>query len=76
MSQTITVKVKLLLTKEQEEILNEMSHTYISVINQLVSEMVDNKKSTKRLQNMSQHFFRGQLKIKRSEIRKVYFLKE
>lgn len=48
MSQTITVKVKLLPTKEQSVILNEMSSTYISVINELVSEMVNKKKSTKK----------------------------
>ncbi|WP_066188806.1 RNA-guided endonuclease InsQ/TnpB family protein [Gracilibacillus timonensis] len=48
MSQTITIKVKLIPTKEQASILSEMSKTYISVINTLVSEMVDEKKSTKK----------------------------
>ncbi|QKY68329.1 RNA-guided endonuclease TnpB family protein [Lentibacillus sp. CBA3610] len=48
MSQTITVKIKLLPTKEQASILYEMSQTYISVINTLVSEMVAEKKSTKK----------------------------
>lgn len=47
-SQTITIKVKLVPTKEQASILSEMSKTYISVINTLVSEMVDEKKSTKK----------------------------
>lgn len=48
MSQTITVKIKLLPTKEQAVILTEMSRTYISTINNLVSEMVKEKKSTKK----------------------------
>ncbi|WP_244428768.1 hypothetical protein [Citrobacter freundii] len=48
MSQTITVKVKLLPTKEQASILREMSQTYLSTINTLVSEMVAEKKSTKK----------------------------
>ncbi|ELK38753.1 transposase, partial [Brevibacillus agri BAB-2500] len=48
MSQTITVKVKLLPTKEQASILREMSQTYLSTINALVSEMVAEKKSTKK----------------------------
>lgn len=48
MSQTITVKIKLLSTKEQAFILAEMSKTYISMINSLVSEMVKEKKSTKK----------------------------
>ncbi|MDQ0221467.1 transposase, partial [Peribacillus cavernae] len=48
MSQTITVKVKLLPTKEQANILQEMSRAYISTINMLVSEMVAEKKSTKK----------------------------
>ena len=48
MSQTITVKVKLLPTKEQVAILEEMSREYISTINALVSEMVEEKKSTKK----------------------------
>lgn len=48
MSQTITVKIKLLPTKEQASILSEMSETYISTINTLVSEMVAEKKSTRK----------------------------
>lgn len=48
MSQTITVKIKLLPTKEQANILQEMSKEYISTINTLVSEMVAEKKSTKK----------------------------
>lgn len=48
MSQTITAKVKLLPTKEQANILQEMSKKYISTINSLVSEMVAEKKSTKK----------------------------
>ncbi|USK68659.1 transposase [Peribacillus asahii] len=48
MSQTITVKVKLLPTKEQATILQEMSREYVSTINTLVSEMVKEKKSTKK----------------------------
>lgn len=48
MSQTITVKIKLLPTKEQAVILTEMSKTYILTINNLVSEMVKEKKSTKK----------------------------
>jgi hypothetical protein len=48
MSQTITVKIKLTPTKEQASILNEMSKTYISTINNLVSEMVRERKGTKK----------------------------
>ncbi|GAA0590197.1 RNA-guided endonuclease TnpB family protein [Virgibacillus siamensis] len=48
MSQTITVKVKLLPTHEQASILREMSRTYIAAINTLVSEMVAEKKSTRK----------------------------
>ncbi|MFC2949122.1 transposase, partial [Virgibacillus sediminis] len=48
MSQTITVKIKLLPTKEQATILQEMSKAYISTINILLSEMVAGKKSTKK----------------------------
>ena len=48
MSQTITVKIKLLPTKEQATILQEMSKEYISTINILVSEMVAEKKSIKK----------------------------
>lgn len=48
MSQTITVKIKLLPTKEQALTLTEMSHTYISTINDLIAEMVKENKSTKK----------------------------
>src|SRR5690606_36915125 len=48
MSQTITVNVKLLPTKEQALILTEMSKEYISTINGLVVEMVKEKKSTRK----------------------------
>src|SRR5699024_11136187 len=48
MSQTITVKIKLFPTKEQALTLSEMSKTYISTINDLVSEMTREKKSTKK----------------------------
>ncbi|MEY9972947.1 putative transposase [Lysinibacillus sp. RC46] len=48
MSQTITVKVKLLPTKEQASILQNMSQLYVYTINSLVSEMVAEKKSTKK----------------------------
>lgn len=48
MSQTITVKAKLLPTKEQALILNAMGREYISTINTLIAEMVVEKKSTKK----------------------------
>ena len=48
MSQTITVKVKLLPTAKQASILNTMGKEYISMINTLVSEMVAEKKTTKK----------------------------
>lgn len=48
MSQTLTVKIKLLPTKEQATILQEMSKEYITTINILVSEMMVEKKSTKK----------------------------
>ncbi|MEH6947390.1 transposase [Bacillus sp. JJ634] len=48
MSQMITVKIKLLPTKEQASILTEMSKTYISTINDLLSEMVKEKAITKK----------------------------
>lgn len=48
MSQTITVKIKLLPTKEQASVLQNMSQSYISTINTLVTEMVAEKKSTKK----------------------------
>lgn len=38
MSQTVTVKIKLLPTKEQALTFTEMSKTHISTINDLVSE--------------------------------------
>lgn len=47
-SQTITVKIKLLPTKEQAPILDAMSREYISVMNSLISEMVIKKKITKK----------------------------
>lgn len=48
MTQTITVKVKLLPTKEQIQLLEQSSQEYIRVINSLVSEMVETKKSTNK----------------------------
>ncbi|EJV68688.1 hypothetical protein IEM_01550, partial [Bacillus cereus BAG6O-2] len=48
MSQTLTVKVKLIPTKDQIRLLEQSSHEYIKVINTLVSEMVKAKKSTKK----------------------------
>lgn len=48
MTQTITVKVKLLPTKEQIRLLEQSSSDYIKLINTLVSEMVEAKKSTKK----------------------------
>ncbi|MGX5480270.1 RNA-guided endonuclease InsQ/TnpB family protein [Bacillus thuringiensis] len=48
MSQTLTVKVKLIPTKVQIRLLEQSSHEYIKVINTLVSEMVEAKKSTKK----------------------------
>ena len=48
MSQTLTVKVKLIPTNEQIRLLEQSSHEYIKVINTLVSEMVKAKKSTKK----------------------------
>ena len=47
-SQVVTVKVKLLPTKEQLVLLTLSSRDYIHVINSLVSEMVEEKKSTKK----------------------------
>lgn len=46
--QTITVKIKLLPTKEQALILQTMSGAYIQTINTLVAEMVTNQASTKK----------------------------
>lgn len=48
MSQKITVKIKLMPSIEQAYILTEMSKTYISTINTLVSEMVIDQKNTKK----------------------------
>ncbi|WP_420974997.1 RNA-guided endonuclease InsQ/TnpB family protein [Bacillus thuringiensis] len=48
MAQTITVKVKLLPTKAQIQLLEQSSSDYIKLINTLVSEMVEAKKSTKK----------------------------
>ncbi len=48
MSQAITVKIKLLPSKEQEGILADMGKEYIATINTLVSEMVAEKKVTKK----------------------------
>ncbi len=47
-TQTITVKVKLLPTKKQANILTRMGKEYISTINILIAEMVGEKKSTKK----------------------------
>lgn len=52
MSQTLTVKVKLIPTKEQIRLLEQSSHEYIKVINTLVSEIVEAKKSTKKAQKI------------------------
>ena len=46
--QTLTVKIKLLPTKEQAAILCEMCVLYTATINTLVAEMVTEKKSTKK----------------------------
>ena len=48
MAQTITVKVKLLPTAEQIQRLKQSSNEYIGVVNMLVAEMVEDKKSTKK----------------------------
>ncbi|KQY79609.1 transposase [Paenibacillus sp. Root52] len=48
MSQTLTVKVKLLPTKEQIQLLQQSSHEYIRVVNTLVAEMVEEKKILKK----------------------------
>lgn len=48
MSQTLTIKVKLNPTSEQISMLKEVSLEYITTINSLVSEMVDEKKATKK----------------------------
>lgn len=44
----VTVKVKVLSTKEQIRLLEQSSSDYIKLINTLVSEMVEVKKSTKK----------------------------
>ncbi|WP_144466610.1 RNA-guided endonuclease InsQ/TnpB family protein [Bacillus nitratireducens] len=48
MLQTLTVKVKLLPTKEQIRLLEQSSREYIKLINTLISEMVETKESTKK----------------------------
>ena len=48
MSQTLTVKVKLLPTKKQIQLLQQSSHEYIRVVNTLVAEMVEEKKRLKK----------------------------
>nr|WP_145405624.1 RNA-guided endonuclease TnpB family protein [Paenibacillus xylanexedens] len=48
MSQTLTVKVKLLPAKEQIRLLQQSSHEYIRVVNTLVAEMVEEKKRLKK----------------------------
>ncbi|MGL6106488.1 hypothetical protein, partial [Romboutsia sp.] len=48
MEQVITVQVKLNPTKEQIKLIDNGSLDYIKIINELVSEMVTDKKSTKR----------------------------
>ncbi|UNK18360.1 transposase [Paenibacillus sp. N3/727] len=48
MAQTITVKVKLLPTTEQIQRLKQSSNEYIGVVNMLIAEMVEEKKSTKK----------------------------
>lgn len=48
MPQVITVKVKLLPTKEQLLLLEQSSSEYIRVINELISEMVEMKATTKK----------------------------
>lgn len=47
MSNTLTVQVKLLPTKEQELILKSMSQVYIQTINELVTSMVELKERIK-----------------------------
>lgn len=46
--QTVTVKIKLLPTKEQEALLEQSGTAYIKLINELVSEMVETKSTTKK----------------------------
>lgn len=48
MSQTITVKVKLLPTKEKISLLEQSSREYIKLMNMLVSEIVEARESTKK----------------------------
>ncbi|EJV87599.1 hypothetical protein IG3_01086 [Bacillus cereus HuA2-1] len=53
MSQTITVKVKLLPTKEKNSLLEQSSREYIKLMNMLVSEMVEARESTKKSTNVN-----------------------
>lgn len=48
MAQTLTLKIKLKPTKEQVEMFDQSSQTYIGVVNSLVSEMVEVRASTKK----------------------------
>lgn len=48
MEQTITIKLKLQPNRFQKKLLEKMSKTYICVINDLVSEMVEYKQPTKK----------------------------
>ena len=48
MVQVLTVKIKILPTKKIENILEEMGKEYISVVNDLVHAMVNEKKVTKK----------------------------
>lgn len=48
LSQTITVKIKLAPSKEIEKLLETSSSEYIRLINSLVTEMLGEKKSTKK----------------------------
>ncbi len=48
MGQALTVKIKLYPNKQQKELLKSSSSQYISVINSLLTEMVENKKTTKK----------------------------
>ncbi len=50
MSQTITVKMKLFPTKEKISLLEQSSREYIKLMNMLVSEMVEARESTKKVQ--------------------------
>ncbi len=48
MEQTLTVKIRIQPNKQQEQLLTQSSQAYIKVVNGLVSEMVEDKKSTKK----------------------------